>query len=87
MLPPPGLVFTRLIQQLLTETEERLAGWRVRLSEALGANGGVLTEVIPEIELIVGLEKQWPNLPLEKAMESLLDGLASRFKAAKRRLE
>ncbi len=43
-----------LVRQLLTESEERLDAWRARLTEALGANGGVLAEVIPEIELIIG---------------------------------
>src|SRR5206468_3966567 len=52
-----------LIWQLLTESEERLAAWRARLSDALGTNGGVLAEVIPEIELIIG--KQAPASPLE----------------------
>ena len=54
--------FRGLVQQLLTEGEDRLAVWRARLSEALGANTGVLTEVVPEMELILG--KQPPPHPL-----------------------
>ncbi|MEK7833216.1 MAG: sigma 54-interacting transcriptional regulator, partial [Acidobacteriota bacterium] len=50
--------FRGLIRQLLGESEEQLALWRDRLTAALGASGGALTEVIPEIELIVG--KQQP---------------------------
>jgi AAA ATPase domain len=46
--------FRGLVRQLLTESEEQLAAWRAGLSKALGAQGGVLTEVIPEIELITG---------------------------------
>ncbi len=52
-----------LVSQLLTESEDRLSEWRARLSEALGPNGGVLSEVIPEIEFIVG--KQPPPRPLD----------------------
>ncbi len=52
-----------LVRQLLTESEERLAGWRVTLAEALGANAAVLAEVIPEIELVTG--RQPPPPPLE----------------------
>ena len=52
-----------LVWQLLTESEERLSEWRARLSAALGANGGVLADVIPEIELIIG--KQAPAPPLD----------------------
>ena len=46
--------FRALVRQLLTESEARLAAWRGVLTEALGANGGVLAEVIPEIEYIIG---------------------------------
>jgi predicted ATPase len=52
----------RLVQRLLAEGEERLHVWRARLAEALGGNGGVLAEVLPEIELILG--KQPPAPPL-----------------------
>ncbi len=51
-----------LFQQLCTESDDQLAGWRARLGEALGTNGGVIAEVIPEIELILG--KQMPPPPL-----------------------
>ena len=46
--------FRALVQQLLTESEAQLAAWRSTLARALGSNGGVLVEVIPEIEFIVG---------------------------------
>ncbi len=48
--------FRGLVQQLLTEPEAQLAAWRATLTDALGANGGVLAEVIPEIEFIVGAQ-------------------------------
>jgi predicted ATPase/transcriptional regulator with GAF, ATPase, and Fis domain len=50
----PIRAFRGLVAQLLTESEERLSVWRARFSEALGANGGVLADVLPEIELIIG---------------------------------
>lgn len=46
--------FRALVQQLLTESETQLAAWRSALARSLGNNGGVLIEVIPEIEFIVG---------------------------------
>ena len=52
-----------LVWQLLTESEDHLSLLRARLSDALGNNGGVLAEVIPEIELIIG--KQTPPPPLD----------------------
>ncbi len=54
--------FGRLARQLLTESEDRLAAWRARLGRALGPNGGVLTEVIPELELILGKQPAPPRL-------------------------
>ncbi len=54
--------FRGLVHQLLTENEDQLAVWRSRLADALGTNGGVLAEVIPEIELIMGQQPQPPPL-------------------------
>jgi predicted ATPase/transcriptional regulator with GAF, ATPase, and Fis domain len=51
-----------LVRQLLGESESELAAWRTRLTAALGANGGVLAEVIPEIALIVGPQAAPPVL-------------------------
>jgi predicted ATPase/GAF domain-containing protein len=54
--------FRGLVQQLLTESEERLMKTRSQLSEALGPNGGVLTEVLPELELVIGKQSAPPVL-------------------------
>lgn len=59
--------FRGFIRQLLTESEARLEAWRSELSEALEANGGVIAEVIPEIELILG---QQPDPPVLAATEA-----------------
>ena len=45
-----------LVRQWLGESEAQLTRWRTQLSAALGANGGVLAEVIPEIELMIGAQ-------------------------------
>lgn len=54
--------FRELVRQMLTESEAHLAHWRAVLVQALGANGGVLAQVIPEICFIVG--EQPPPVPL-----------------------
>jgi predicted ATPase/transcriptional regulator with GAF, ATPase, and Fis domain len=41
-------------RQLITESDERIANWRNRLLDLLGPNAGLITQVIPEIEKIVG---------------------------------
>ncbi|NJN67571.1 MAG: AAA family ATPase [Chloroflexaceae bacterium] len=43
-----------LIQHILTETERQIAAWRKKLLAAVGPNGQVIIEVIPEVELIIG---------------------------------
>jgi len=48
--------FKGFIQQILTETTENLQIWKDKFLEALGVNGQVLIDVIPEIELIIGAQ-------------------------------
>jgi predicted ATPase/transcriptional regulator with GAF, ATPase, and Fis domain len=60
--------FRGLVRQLLTENEERLGLWRDGLLGALGVNGGVLAEVIPEIELIIGKQSSPPALGPTEAL-------------------
>ncbi len=59
--------FQGLIRQLLTGSEKQIAEWRDKLSAAFGPNGRIITEVIPEVELIVGPQ---PELPPQAAVES-----------------
>jgi signal transduction histidine kinase/serine/threonine protein kinase len=53
--------FKNLIQQVLMENEEQLTQWREKLLSALGMNGQVIIDVIPEIEQIIGSQP-----PLQK---------------------
>jgi predicted ATPase/signal transduction histidine kinase/tRNA A-37 threonylcarbamoyl transferase component Bud32 len=46
--------FRSLAKQLLTESEPQLEQWRQRLLTALGPNGQVVVDVIPEMALITG---------------------------------
>ena len=55
--------FQELIQQLLTETEERVQEWKKKLEHAFGANGRLVTDVIPEVRLIVDEQPELPELP------------------------
>jgi predicted ATPase/signal transduction histidine kinase len=43
-----------LMGQLLSESDAQLAQWRTQILTALGENGQVLIDVIPELELIIG---------------------------------
>ncbi|MBB1487999.1 AAA family ATPase [Oceanospirillum sediminis] len=52
-----------LIRQLLTEPEHSISLWRTVIMNALGNHAGVLTRLIPELELIIGEQPQAPSLP------------------------
>ncbi|MEG4855874.1 AAA family ATPase [Microcoleus sp. K1-B6] len=54
--------FSRLVRQLLSESEEQLNQWREKLLNAFGANGQIIIDVIPEVELIVGQQQVLPKL-------------------------
>ena len=54
--------FQELIRQLLTENEMVLQAWKQKLQEALGNNGRVILDVIPEVELIIGKQPSVPEM-------------------------
>ncbi|RKZ83317.1 MAG: hypothetical protein DRR19_19320, partial [Candidatus Parabeggiatoa sp. nov. 1] len=54
--------FADLVRQLLTESEAQLAQWQEKILTAVGPNGQVIIEVIPEVELIVGTQPPVPTL-------------------------
>lgn len=51
----------------MTESEANLKKWRENLLAALGINGQVLIDVIPEIELIIGKQTAPPELGAAEA--------------------
>lgn len=48
--------FQELIRQLLTESSQVIATWQTKLLAALGANGQIIIDVIPDIERIIGVQ-------------------------------
>ncbi len=64
-IPHAALIqaFSELVGQLLTETPEKIAVWKEKLLAAIGTNGQVIADVIPEVELIVGSQQPVPDLP------------------------
>src|SRR6476620_10809107 len=63
--------FRDLIGQLLSESDDRLANWQTQILQALGDNGQVSIEVIPELEIIIG--------PQPPALELSGTGAQNRF--------
>lgn len=59
--------FQELIRQILTETKELLDGWRERLREALGNNGQLVVDLVPQLELIIGPQPPLQPMPPSEA--------------------
>jgi histidine kinase len=54
--------FKDLVDALLTEREERLSAVREQIRAALGAEGRVITNVLPNLELIIGPQPAIPDV-------------------------
>lgn len=68
-MSPLIAAFRELAEQLLNEDKQRLDQWRDSLMQALGINAAVITEVIPEMERIIGKPVPVEGLPIEESME------------------
>jgi predicted ATPase/signal transduction histidine kinase len=55
--------FQSLVRQLLSADDEELSCWRNALLEALGPNGQLMVNLIPELALIIGQPPPLPDLP------------------------
>ncbi len=53
--------FGELVRQLLTQSDSKIAAWRQRILSAIEPNGRVITDVIPEVELIIGPQPALPS--------------------------
>ncbi|HKA59873.1 MAG TPA: AAA family ATPase, partial [Gemmatimonadales bacterium] len=54
--------FQSLVRPLLGKSDTELSGWRAALLEALGPNGRLMVDIVPELKLIVGDQPPVPEL-------------------------
>jgi hypothetical protein len=59
--------FQSLVRPLLGRSEAALGRWRDFLNEALGPNGQLIVNLVPELELIVGTQPPVADLPPQEA--------------------
>ena len=59
--------FQSLVRQILSKSEAELKGWRDALREALGPNGLLIVNLIPELELVMGEQPPVPDLSPQDA--------------------
>ncbi|MGE5342572.1 MAG: protein kinase domain-containing protein [Candidatus Omnitrophota bacterium] len=74
----PYVAFARAINQfcqyLLTEPEEILAQWRTRLLQSVGQFGKRLTDLIPQLEAVIGKQPEGPEMGNEETKTYFNDG-------------
>ena len=59
--------FQTLVRQILVKSEAEVDRWRGAIQEALGANGQLIVNLIPEVEFIIGKQLAVPELPPQDA--------------------
>ncbi len=64
--------FQKLVRQILTESQARIARWKTRLTQALGVNAQIIIDVIPDLQLILGPQAAAESLPPQEARNRFL---------------
>jgi serine/threonine protein kinase len=59
--------FQNLVRSLLGRSESQLGHWRYSFTEALGSNGQLIVNLVPELELIIGKQLPVTELPPQEA--------------------
>ena len=59
--------FHGLVREILGKSEAEVSQWRDALLEALGPNGQLIVNLVPELELIIGKQPPVPDLPPQDA--------------------
>jgi len=59
--------FQSLIRPILAKNEEELSRWRDAFREALGPNGQLMVDLVPELKFIIGEQQPVPELPPQDA--------------------
>jgi PAS domain S-box-containing protein len=62
-----GQAFQSLIRSLLSQSEAELGRWRDSLREALGPNGQLIVNLVPELELVIGKQPSVADLAPQDA--------------------
>jgi len=59
--------FSSLMEQLLSESAKAVERWKQKILEAVGEQGGVIIDVIPELEEVIGKQPPVTELPASAA--------------------
>ena len=67
LTPRLAQAFQSLVRQILSKSEAELQAWRDALREALGPNGLLIVDLIPELELVIGKQPPVADLSPQDA--------------------
>src|SRR5262249_28655158 len=59
--------FQSLVRQLLSKNDDEISHWRLALQDAVGTNGQLVVNLIPELALIIGEQPPVPELSPQEA--------------------
>ena len=74
--------FQELARQILSKSEQEIIHWRNAILKALGSNGQLMVNLIPELELVIGKQPPVPELAPQEAQsrfEAVLRGFLGAF--------
>jgi histidine kinase len=60
-----------VVRQLITDSERNLEIWKTDIQRALGRNGAVITELLPDVGVIIGPQPRVEALPPKEAQNRL----------------
>jgi serine/threonine protein kinase len=78
--------FQSLVGQILSKSKEEVSHWREDIRQAIGPNGRLITNLIPELDLIIGQQSPVPPLPPQE-MQHRFQAVFRRFLAVFARKE
>src|SRR6201998_4353533 len=62
-----ALAFDMLVRQILVKSEAEVCPWRDAIAEAVGPNGQLIINLVPEVEFLIGKQPSAPDLPPQDA--------------------
>lgn len=62
-----GHAFRSLVLRILSQSDKQLSEWRTVLQDAIGTNGQLIVNLIPEIELVIGKQLPILDIPVKDA--------------------
>lgn len=77
-----SMAFQDLVRQILSESKSRIYHWKARILTAAGRNARVLTDIIPNLELIIGRQPELEVLPAAETQNRFINSFVNFMKVA-----